>query len=149
MNFSLPHDSIDLSYLLNNQTHVKCMKLRENNYSYAAIARQLGISKSFVIKTLARYSTQTGTNCRSGNPPYGYVRANGILMKQPKEMEIILRILNLYKNQRTAYEIAVVLNHENISPRKAKHWDHSSVKKVLERYKNRFDEVEKFLQESN
>lgn len=55
-------------------------------------------------------------------------------------------ILQLYRDGHGDSSIVKILNDKKIAPRAAKQWDHSSIRKIIERYKDDFNLIEGYLE---
>lgn len=65
---------------------------------------------------------------------------------ETREMIVVHNILQLHHSGYSDSSIKRILNDKKISPRSAKQWDHSSIRKIIERYKDDLDLIEGFLE---
>lgn len=69
----------------------------------------------------------------SGNTSYGYCYLDGQLVSDPKEQQVIRRIVEMRKNGMSYRSIAEFLNRQGTPTRHGKTWRHVVVKEIYER----------------
>lgn len=129
------------------KTRPRALKLREQGYSHAEIAKQLGVAKSTVIAICKESASGLETKfAKKGNAPFGYVSFKGKLLFETREMIVVHNILQLHRDGHGDSSIVKILNEKKIAPRTAKQWDYSSIRKIIERYKDDFNMIEGYLE---
>lgn len=129
------------------KTRPRAIKLREQGYSHAEISKRLGVSKSSVVAVCKESSSGIAKKAtKKGNAPFGYIYFKGKLLMETREMIVVHNILQLHHSGYSDSSIKKILNDKKIAPRSAKQWDHSSIRKIIERYKDDLDLIEGFLE---
>ncbi len=129
------------------KTRPRALKLREQGYSHAEIAKQLGVAKSTVVAICKESASGIESKFTTkGNAPFGYIYFKGKLLFETREMIIVHNILQLHRDGHGDSSIVKILNAKKIAPRVAKKWDHSSIRKIIERYKDDFHLIEEKLE---
>jgi hypothetical protein len=118
--------------------------------SLAQVSRQLNKSKTFIRKTLldagvalreSRDVLEDGRprthSHHTGNTPFGYRCLRGRLILDAREIEIVQLVMNLWTAGQPYSSIAKHLNKQGIKNRKATPWDHSLVRSIVERHKDK------------
>lgn len=82
---------------------------------------------------------------KKGNPPFGYIYFKGRLLIETREMIVVHNILQLHQSGYSDSSIKKILNDKKVAPRSAKQWDHSSIRKIIERYNGDLEMIEGFL----
>lgn len=129
------------------KTRPRALKLREQGYSHLEISKQLGVAKSTVVAICKE--SASGIESKSttkGNAPFGYIYFKGKLLFETREMIVVHNILQLHRDGHGDSSIVKILNEKKIAPRTAKQWDHSSIRKIIERYKDDFNMIEGYLE---
>lgn len=125
----------------------RALKLREQGYSHSEIAKQLGVAKSIVVAICKESSFGIESKSTTkGNAPFGYIHFKGKLLFKTREMIVVHNILQLHRDGHGDSSIVKILNEKKIAPRTAKQWDHSSIRKIIERYKDDFNLIEGYLE---
>lgn len=83
-----------------------------------------------------------------GVTPYGYSRLRGRLVVEPKEIETVRLILNLWQSGQSFSAIAQHLNRHRVKTRKGGTWEHSIVRSIIQRHKDNPDQIEETIWES-
>lgn len=129
------------------QTRPRALKLREQGYSHLEISKQLGVAKSTVVaickENASGIESKFGTK---GSAPFGYIYFKGKLLFETREMIVVHNILQLHRDGHGDSSIVKILIEKKIAPRTVKKWDHSSIRKILERYKDDFNMIEGYLE---
>lgn len=129
------------------KTRPRALKLREQGFSHTEIARQIGVAKSTVVAICKESSSGLESKSTTkGNAPFGYIYFKGKLLFETREMIVVHNILQLHRDGHGDSSIVKILNDKKIAPRTAKQWDHSSVRKIIERYKDDFNLIEGYLE---
>ncbi|NBW98881.1 hypothetical protein EBR03_04855 [bacterium] len=76
-------------------------------------------------------------NHRIGVPPFGYRCLRGRLIWDAREIEIVHLVMNLWTAGQSYSAITKHLNNQGIKNRKATPWDHSLVRSIVERHKEK------------
>jgi DNA-binding CsgD family transcriptional regulator len=128
----------------------KAVEFYASGLSLVQIAQRLNRSKSRIRKSLKeagvvlRPSYQSSELVRNtpqlnriGVPPFGYRILRGRLILDAREIEIVHLVMSLWKTGQNFSAIARALNGRNIKNRKATPWDHSLVRSIVERHKDK------------
>ena len=115
--FSIP-------YKLNN--NLFCTLYQKHQLSMKQIAEKTGVSKSTVLSRLKaegvltrnKSSSSNPMNYRSPNPPFGYRVVDGRLVKNPLEVRICKKIIELKNNNLNFNAIAKKLEDEGLKNRR-------------------------------
>jgi hypothetical protein len=145
-----PHDYIELSSLSKQGISEKASQLYASGLSLRQISRELNCSKTYIRKTLIDSGMDLGLQCsgqksagkwarkfRSGNPPFGYRILRGRLILDAAEIEVVLLVMNLWRSGTAHRAIARHLNVHEVKNRKDSSWDHSLVRSIVERHKDK------------
>ena len=145
-----PHDYIELPSLSTKGISSKATELNASGLSLRQISKQLNKSKSFIRKTLLeagvalRDSKDVLEEGRprthshhTGNTPFGYRCLRGRLIMDAREIEIVQLVMNLWTAGQSYSSIAKHFNNQGIKNRKATPWDHSLVRSIVERHKEK------------
>lgn len=145
-----PIDRISLFNLSYQGIFAKAAPLYESGLTLREISRELGIPKTTIRQTLIEggfvlrapnkkqvKSAPTTSRFHTGVAPYGHCIIRGKLVPHPKEQEVIKTILSLRAKGQTLMAIADELNNRKIKPRSAPKWDHSTIRSILNRHKDK------------
>jgi hypothetical protein len=142
-----PHEILAYSSSRLQGLFEKAAHSYQSGISLQKIAEQEEVAKSTVRKTLinggvrirphsgtpeGRAQFRNRTRC-GGHAPYGYAYLDGKLVAHPKEIEAHRRILALRTKGLGLSAIADALNAKSILTRNGKKWDHSTVRKIINR----------------
>ena len=118
--------------------------------SLRQISRELNCSKTFARKTLLDAGvdlrpksggelpgTRKTERLRAGNAPFGYRILRGRLILDAGEIEIVQLVMNQWHSGKSYSTIARYLTDHKIKNRKATPWDHSLVRSIVERHKDK------------
>jgi hypothetical protein len=144
------HDFIDVPSLSKEGISSRAAEFYASGLSLGQISRHLNRSKSFIRKTISdagvtiRESgnvllderTQPAT-AHSGNTPYGYQSLRGQLILDAKEIEIVHTIMELWTKGHSYSDIVRNLNSQGLTNRKGSPWEHSLVRSIVERHKDK------------
>ena len=141
-----PHDKISFSILRSPFNSERCATLYASGLSLQDVAKELGIAKSSVLGHLRRFgiSLRAGVHSSSrqasetpksyfGKSPYGYVVIRGSRVKDPKETEVVRRMLALWNSGSNFRAIAKALNALGIKTRSGGQWRHPTVSTIIRR----------------
>jgi hypothetical protein len=132
-------DPIDVSSLLKEGIFRKAAFLYAEGHSLHSISRDLEVSRTLVRKAIARSDVdhrareKRKNGYERGAPPYGYALVGGRLVEDPKEQQIVRRILALWNSGKTFHAIAETLNRQKIRPRTARTWKYATIQKIIRR----------------
>jgi hypothetical protein len=145
-----PHDYIELPSLSIEGISSKAAEFYASGLSLRQISKHLNKSKTFIRKTLLeagvalRGSKDVLKEGRprthshhTGNTPFGYRCLRGRLILDAREIEIVQLVMNLWTAGQPYSSIAKHLNKQGIKNRKATPWDHSLVRSIVERHKDK------------
>jgi len=145
--FPQPHDKIDLFHLGTQGIFRKAAPLYASQRSLREIAKELGVSKTKIRKTLIEGGVDLRSSRRSlrsspvrterlrvGAAPYGYCVIHGRLIEVPKEQQTVRLIMQLRSNGKSLTAIAAHLNRHKVKPRKGKGWEYSIVRSIIQRH---------------
>lgn len=126
----------------------KCAPLYEKGMSIREIARETGVPKTTVRETLvekgmalrkfsagAEELKSKPAGRRPGRSQFGYAWLQGELVKDPKEYEIVLRIMKLWNSGHGIPAITKELNESGVSTRSGVKWQRCVVADIVKRYK--------------
>ena len=118
--------------------------------SLCLISKELNRSKTFVRKTLLESGVDLRPSCQfpelkkkapkkyhSGVAPFGYRCLRGRLILDAREIEIVHSVMNLWNSGKSYCAIARQLNGQRIKNRKGTPWEHSLVRSIVERHKDK------------
>jgi len=144
------HDYIDFPSLSKEGISSRAAEFYGSGLSLAQISRQLNKSKSFIRKTLLeagvslRQSVESHLSessappkLHSGNTPFGYRNLRGRLIMDAREIEIVHSIMELWTRGKSYSAIAAHLNGLGLKNRRATPWEHSLVRSIVERHKDK------------
>ena len=144
------HDYIDFPSLSVEGVSSKAAEFYASGLSLRQISRHLNRSKSFIRKTLLeagvalRDSKDFPEEGRprtyshhTGNTPFGYRSLRGRLIIDAREIEIAKLVMNLWTAGQSYSAIVKHLNNQGIKNRKATPWDHSLVRSIVGRHKDK------------
>ena len=144
------HDYIDFPSLSKEGISSKVAEFYASGLSLRQISQHLNKSKSFIRKTLLeagvslRESVESHlsessapSKPHSGNTPFGYRCLRGRVILDAREIEIVHLVMNLWTAGQSYSAIAKHLNNQGIKNRKATPWDHSFVRSIVERQKDK------------
>lgn len=120
----------------------KAALLYAEGQSLHSISGELEVSRTLVRKAIARSNFDHRARAKRKNgyergaPPYGYALVGGMLVEDPKEQQIIRRILSLWNSGKTFHAIAETLNRQKIRPRMASTWKYATIRKIVRRQEN-------------
>jgi len=122
----------------------------ESGLSLDQIAKHLNCSKALVRKSLQSAGVVLRPSCqnphfkkinppnhRTGVPPFGYRILRGRLILDAREIQIVHLVMNLWTAGQSYSAIAKHLNNQGVKNRKATPWDHSLVRSIVERHKDK------------
>jgi hypothetical protein len=145
-----PHDYIALPSLSVQGISEKSAQLYASGLTLRQISKELNCSKTHVRKTLLDAGTDLRPKCggqrpvekvaqkfRTGNAPFGYRILRGRLILDAAEIEIVQLVMNHWHSGKSYAAIARHLNDHKIKNRKATPWDHSLVRSIVERHKDK------------
>ena len=144
------HDYIDFPSLSVEGISSKAAEFYASGLSLRQISQHLNKSKSFIRKTLL----EAGVALRdskdileegrprthshhTGNTPFGYRCLRGRLILDAREIEIVQLVLNFWTAGQSYSAIAKHLNNRGIKNRRSSPWDHSLVRSIVERHKDK------------
>ncbi len=144
------HDYIDFPSLSKEGISSKAAEFYASGLSLRQISQHLNKSKSFIRKTLleagvalreSRDVLEEGRprthSHHTGNTPFGYRCLRGRLIMDAREIEIVQLVMNLWTAGQSYSGIAKHLNNRGIKNRKATPWEHSLVRSIVERHKDK------------
>ncbi len=144
------HDYIEFSSLSIEGISSKADEFYASGLSLLQISQHLNKSKSFIRKTLSEAGVAIRKSgdvplvektlpkrCHSGNTPYGYRSLRGRLIMDAKEIEIVHTIMELWTKGTSYSGIVRVLNGQGLTNRSGSAWEHSLVRSIVERHKNK------------
>ncbi|MBI3558312.1 MAG: recombinase family protein, partial [Deltaproteobacteria bacterium] len=139
----------------------KCIALYATGRNLLQIARETGVPRPNVRQTLieagvairTHHSRPDETTIKAeklqvGVTPFGYSRLRGRLVVEPKEIETVRLILNLWQAGRSLSAIAQHLDSHGYKTRKGGRWEHSIVRHIVLRHKDNPDQIEETIWES-
>lgn len=98
---------------------------------FAALAQEENNNRSYITQFGIRKAQKEG-KWTTGNPPYGYVIADGYLKVDPDESKIIEKIYDLYYNSGYGTgKLARLLNDEAIRTKKGKQWSQKQIMTIV------------------
>lgn len=116
------------------------------------IAKQVGVSTHKIRRSLKRFVVVLRTSNRRlrkdlppserphlGVAPFGYFCLHGKLVADPREQEVARLITELRHRGKNLSAIARYLNEFEVKPRKAKKWDHSTIRSILQHFKKNIE----------
>ena len=144
------HDFIEAPSLSKEGISLRATSFYDSGLSLRQISKQLNKSKTFIRKTLL----EAGVALRdskdileegrprthshhTGNTPFGYRNLRGRLIMDAREIEIVQLVMNLWTAGQSYSAIAKHLNKQGIKNRKATPWDHSLVRSIVGRHKDK------------
>jgi hypothetical protein len=114
------------------------------------ISRELNCSKPFARNTLLDAGVylrpksggelpgaRKPKKLHTGNAPFGYRILRGRLILDAGEIEIVQLVMNQWHSGKSYSAIARYLTDHKIKNRKATPWDHSLVRSIVERHKEK------------
>ena len=144
------HDFIEVPSLSKEGISSSAAGFYDSGLSLRQISKQLNKSKSFIRKTLleAGVALREYRDVReegrprkhshhTGNTPFGYRCLRGRLIMDAREIEIVQLVLNFWTAGQSYSSIAKHLNNQGIKNRKATPWEHSLVRSIVERHKDK------------
>ena len=144
------HDFIEVPSLSKEGISSSAAGFYDSGLSLRQISQHLNKSKSFIRKTLLeagvslRQSVESHLSessappkLHSGNTPFGYRNFRGRLIMDAREIEIVQLVMNLWTAGQSYSSIAKHLNNQGIKNRKATPWEHSLVRSIVERHKDK------------
>jgi len=152
INYEQPqhHDYIHFPSLSIEGISSRAAEFYASGLSLAQISRQLNKSKSFIRKTLLeagvslRQSIESHLSessappkLHSGNTPFGYRNLRGRLIMDAREIEIVHSIMELWTSGKSYSAIAAHLNGLGLKNRRETPWEHSLVRSIVERHKDK------------
>lgn len=145
-----PLDKIELFNLSYQGIFAKAAPLYESGLTLREVSRELGVPKTTLRQALLDgglvlrdqnkkqvKSAPKTSRFHVGIAPYGYCIIRGKLVEHPKEQEVIKTVLTLRSKGKTLMSIAEELNGRKIKPRNASKWDHSTIRSILNRNKDK------------
>ena len=144
------HDFIEVPSLSKEGISSRAAEFYASGLSLAQVSKQLNKSKSFIRKTLLEAGVALRASKdiledgkprthshHTGNTPFGYRCLRGRLIMDAREIEIVQLVMNLWIAGQSYSAIAKHLNNQGIKNRKATPWDHSLVRSIVERHKEK------------
>jgi len=144
------HDYIDFPSLSIDGISSRAAEFYASGLSLAQVSKQLNKSKSFIRKTLLEAGVALRASKdileegkprthshHTGNTPFGYRCLRGRLIMDAREIKIVQLVLNFWTAGQSYSAIAKHLNNQGIKNRKATPWDHSLVRSIVERHKEK------------
>jgi hypothetical protein len=144
------HDFIEVLSLSKEGISSRAVSFYNSGLSLRQISKQLNKSKSFIRKTLLeagvslRESVESHlseslapSKPHSGNTPFGYRNLRGRLIMDAREIEIVHSIMKLWTQWKSYSAIAAHLNGLGLKNRRATSWEHSLVRSIVERHKDK------------
>ncbi len=132
--------------------------LYEKGLSLRQIAQEAGIPKTSVRGALisqgiglrphtklAATLPKKARAMRIGVPPYGFYWLRGRLVVDPKEIENVCLIIQLWQSRETFAVIVRRLNELKKKTRCGGKWDHSLVRNIILRHKNNPNKIEEVI----
>ena len=120
----------------------------QKGFSAAQIARHFGVAKSVVLARLNDMGLSQGVGAsRTTNPenyrcrvaPYGYSIRDGKLVPNKAELRICRQVVNLIRQRGlSASAVGKELSRQGLKSRSGRaHWDHSAVRSIFKRWKDK------------
>jgi len=144
------HDYIDFPSLSVEGISSKAAEFYASGLSLRQISQHLNKSKSFIRKTLLEAGVSLRESAEShlskssappkphsGNTPFGYRNLRGRLIMDAREIEIVHSIMELWTRGKSYSAIAAHLNGLGLKNRRATLWEHSLVRSIVERHKDK------------
>jgi hypothetical protein len=144
------HDYIDFPSLSVEGISSKAAEFYASGLSLRQISQHLNKSKSFIRKTLLdagvclrqlveshMSESSAPPKLHTGNTPFGYRCLRGRLILDAREIEIVQLVLNFWTAGQSYSAIAKHLNNRGIKNRRSSPWDHSLVRSIVERHKDK------------
>jgi len=144
------HDFIEVPSLSVEGISSSAAGFYDSGLSLRQISKQLNKSKTFIRKTLLeagvslRQSVESHLSessappkLHSGNTPFGYRNFRGRLIMDAREIEIVHSIMELWTRGKSYSAIAAHLNSLGLKNRRATPWEHSLVRSIVERHKDK------------
>jgi hypothetical protein len=145
-----PHDYIEFLSLSIRGISEKVSHLYASGLSLRQISMELSCSKTYIRKTLLNAGMDLRSQCksqspigknprklRSGNPPFGYRILRGRLILDAAEIEVVQLVMNLWHSGMAQRAIARHLGNHKIKNRKGTLWDHSLVRSIVKRHRDK------------
>jgi len=105
--------------------------LQELSLTTTAISGELKFQVNEPKKPVKFIDNYT-TFFRKGQIPYGFQVQNGVLVKNPKEQEIIQKILSLSTEKKSLRQICKYLQQKGIPTKNGGTWQANTVNKIIE-----------------
>jgi len=144
------HDYIEVPSLSKEVISSIAAGFYDYGLSLRQISKHLNKSKTLIRKTLLeagvalRDSKDVLEEGRprthshhTGNTPFGYGCLRGRLILDAREIEIVQLVMNFWTAGQSYSAIAKHLNNRGIKNRKATPWEHSLVRSIVERHKEK------------
>ncbi len=144
------HDYIDFPSLSVEGVSSKAAEFYASGLSLRQISQHLNKSKSFIRKTLLEAGVSLRESAEShlskssappkphsGNTPFGYRNLRGRLIMDAREIEIVHSIMKLWTRGKSYSAIAALLNGLGLKNRRVTSWEHSLVRSIVERHKDK------------
>jgi len=151
-------DIIDISSLFKECISQKCIALYEKGQSLRQISQEVGWSKTTIgvelnkaglilrKKNLVPASgTENNARGKTGNPPYGFCWLRNQLVVNPKEIETAHLIVKLWQAGTKPNGIVKILTDQKIKSRSHKQWHHSTIKNIINHFKNNEQHIEEII----
>jgi hypothetical protein len=87
-----------------------------------------------ILKVEDQVQVQVHKQRKFGSAPFGYIWYRGSLVPNAGELIIVKTILVRHNAGFPSVAIAKELNEKSMRPRRAAKWDHSTVKKIAEKF---------------
>jgi len=126
----------------------KCAPLYKKGMSIREIARETGVPKTTVRETLVEKgmalrkfpignasADSVPSGRHPGRSPYGYAWLQGELVKDPKEYEVVLRIMKLWNSGCGIPAISNELNGAKVPTRFGGQWRRCVIAAIIKRHK--------------
>lgn len=143
-------DSIEFIIKAKPDFSMEIAEKYQNGYSVGELAKLYRCSKHKVLKDLKQRGVNTRpqvvfttlearrNKCKGGSKPYyGFCYFEGKLTKQPIEFPVLLKIHQLWVQERTVHQINLELNKLKIKSREGKKWSWAAIRNIVNRFKNK------------
>ena len=144
------HDFIEVPSLSKDGISSRVAEFYASGLSLRQISKHLNKSKSFIRKTILEAGVSLRESAEShlskssappkphsGNTPFGYRNLRGRLIMDAREIEIVHSIMELWTRGKSYSAIAAHLNGLGLKNRRATSWEHSLVRSIVERHKDK------------
>jgi hypothetical protein len=142
----MPHDVISFFGRTKDRVFEVCAPLYRRGLSLREIEKQTGFSKSHIRETLKAHgltlrsikkhrTSKDKARAKMRPPiiPYGYAWMEGDMVVDPKEYQVVLEMVRLWKSGQSFAKIAKHLNECKIATRMGRNWSHPVVASIIQR----------------